>query len=312
MLISRKEEKVEDSIKPPRQPEGEKDSSIQMPGLPMRFSYEELRVAPSNFEEKLGGGGFGSVFKGRLQDGTSVAVKHLEKPSLDMKGFLAEVKTIGSIHHFNLVKLIGYCKDKSHQLRIRKRIAIDVAKGLAYLHEECSQKVVHLDVKPQKLLLDENFNGKVSDFGLSKLIDRDKSQVVTTIKGNPGYIAPERRFTTEKVDIYSFGIGLLEIISGRRNVDNHSESCSHPLNLLQWKSKENKLLDIVRNFDQDMKNNAEEVERMIRIAARCLQDDHTRRPCMSTVVNVLEGAMEVELKHQLQLHTCVGRSCCEH
>ncbi|CDP15960.1 unnamed protein product [Coffea canephora] len=165
-----------------------------MPGLPMWFLCEELRVAPSNFEEKLGGGGFGSVFKGRLQDGTSVAVKHLEKPSLDMKGFLAEVKTIGSIHHFNLVKLIGHCKDKSHQLlvygylnwQIRKRIAIDVAKGLAYLHEERSQKVIHLDVKPQKVLLDENFNGKVSDFGLSKVIDRDKSQVVTTIRGNPG------------------------------------------------------------------------------------------------------------------------------
>ena len=118
MLISRKEEKVEGSIKPPRQPEGEKDSSVQMPGLPMWFLCEELRVAPSNFEEKLGGGGFGSAFKGRLQDGTSVAVKHLEKPSLDMKGFLAEVKTIGSIHHFNLVKLIGHCKDKSHQLLV--------------------------------------------------------------------------------------------------------------------------------------------------------------------------------------------------
>lgn len=309
-------------IEPPVLPEEEKDSVVQIPGLPMRFSYEELCVATKDFDEKLGEGGCGSVFKGTLQDGTLVAVKRLEKLSPGMKEFLAEVKSIGSIHHFNLVKLMGYCKDKPYRFlvyefvsngsldkwifngdpknclkwQIRKKIAIDIAKGLAYLHEECSKKIIHLDIKPQNILLDENFNAKVSDFGLSKLIDRDKSQVVTTMRGTPGYIAPEWRLSkiTEKVDIYSFGIVLLEIICRRKNFDCHLESSTHLLRLLQRKSKENKLLDIVRNFDEDMENNAEEVERMIKIAAWCLQNDHARRPSMSTVVNVLEGVMEVD------------------
>ncbi|KAL3509094.1 hypothetical protein ACH5RR_028495 [Cinchona calisaya] len=313
---------VEEKIKPSGLADEEKDSTVEIPALPMRFSYEELRTATRHFEEKLGSGGFGSVFKGTLEDGTLVAVKRLEKLSQNMKEFLAEVRTIGSIHHFNLVKLIGYCKDKSYRLlvyefvangsldkwifyqdrnnclkwQIRKNIAIDIAKGLAYLHEECYKKIIHLDIKPQNILLDENFNAKVSDFGLSKLMDRDKSQVVTTMRGTPGYMAPEWRLSkiTEKVDVYSFGIVLLEIICRRRNFDGRSETSSHLLRLLQSKSKNNKLLHIVRNFDEDMKNNAEEVERMIKIAAWCLQDDHTRRPCMSTLVNVLEGVMEVD------------------
>uniref|UniRef100_A0A5B7BJ19 non-specific serine/threonine protein kinase n=1 Tax=Davidia involucrata TaxID=16924 RepID=A0A5B7BJ19_DAVIN len=291
--------------------------------MPGRFSYEDLHVATEDFKEKLGAGGFGSVFKGTLRDGTKVAVKRLDKLSRGMKEFLAEVESIGSIHHFNLVRLIGFCAEKSCRLLVyeymsngslekwiyhrgqkpclgwqtRKKIILDIAKGLAYLHEECRQRIIHRDIKPQNILLDEDFNAKVSDFGLSKLVDRDQSHVLTTMRGTPGYIAPEWRQprVTIKADTYSFGIVLLEIVSGRRNLDRtRSESSCHLLRLLQKKAEEDQLIDIVENLDEEMQRHREEVIRMIRIGAWCLQDDHTRRPFMSTLVKVLEGVMEVD------------------
>lgn len=162
------------------------------------------------------------------------------------KSFLAEVETIGSIHHVNLVRLMGFCVEKSCSLlvyeymangsldrifhrsddsgfewRQRKKIILDIAKGLSYLHEDCRQKIVHFDIKPQNILLDENFNAKVGDFGLSKLVDRDQSQIMTTMRGTPGYMAPEwlSSVITEKVDVYSFGVVFLEILCGRKNID---------------------------------------------------------------------------------------------
>ncbi|EXB92375.1 G-type lectin S-receptor-like serine/threonine-protein kinase SD2-5 [Morus notabilis] len=312
----------------------------QVPGMPLRFSYEELEIATENFKETLGCGGFGSVYKGVLADGTRIAVKRLNKMSQGMREFLAEVETIGSLHHFNLVRLVGFCeekscrlvvyehlingsldiwifnRDKAHYLdwKTRKKIIRDIAKGLAYLHEECRQKIIHLDIKPHNILLDENFNAKVSDFGLSTLIDRDESQVLTTLRGTPGYLAPEWKElrVTVKVDVYSFGIVLLEIVCKRRNVESsRSDSSFHLLKLLQKKAEDDQLIDIVEDLDEDMENNREEVERMIRIGAWCLQNDYNRRPFMSTVVKVLEGVMEVdpnisyEFSHALQASTAV-------
>ncbi|KAL7219397.1 hypothetical protein ACSBR2_012456 [Camellia fascicularis] len=311
----------------------------QVPGMPVRFSNKELRVATRNFKEKLGGGGFGSVFKGVLQDGTEVAVKRLDKMGHAMREFLAEVETIGSIHHFNLVRLIGFSAEKSSCLLVyeymingsldnwiffrdlkpcldwetRKKVIHDIAKGLAYLHEECRQRIIHLDIKPQNILLDENFNAKISDFGLSKLIDRDESQVLTTLRGTPGYIAPEcgQSRITVKVDIYSFGIVLLEIVSGRRNLDrSRSESSKHLLSLLQEKAEEDQLLEIVETLDDDeeVRDHREEMVRLIRIAAWCLQNDHTRRPLMSTVVKALEGVMEVDPNINYKFTHAMGSS----
>ncbi|CAL5394668.1 unnamed protein product [Camellia sinensis] len=311
----------------------------QVPGMPVRFSNKELRVATRNFKEKLGGGGFGSVFKGVLQDGTEVAVKRLDKMGHAMREFLAEVETIGSIHHFNLVRLIGFSAEKSSCLLVyeyminrsldnwifyrdqkpcldwetRKKVIHGIAKGLAYLHEECRQRIIHLDIKPQNILLDENFNAKISDFGLSKLIDRDESQVLTTLRGTPGYIAPEcgQSRITVKVDIYSFGIVLLEIVSGRRNLDrSRSESSKHLLSLLQEKAEEDQLLEIVETLDDDeeVRDHREEMVRLIRIAAWCLQNDHTKRPLMSTVVKVLEGVMEVDPNINYKFTHAMGSS----
>ncbi|KAF3443990.1 hypothetical protein FNV43_RR13680 [Rhamnella rubrinervis] len=312
-MLKKKKKKLED---------GEKDIK-QVPGMPMCFSYNDLEVATENFKEKLGTGGFGSVFKGVLADGTRIAVKRLDKMSQGMREFLAEVETIGSLHHFNLVKLVGFCAEKSCRLLVyeymingsldnwilsgdqtrcldwktRKKIVLDVAKGLAYLHEDCRQKIIHLDIKPHNILLDEYFNAKVSDFGLSTLIDRNESQVLTTMRGTPGYLAPEwqQLRVTVKVDVYSFGIVLLEIVCKRRNVDpSRSESSFHLLKMLQKKAKEEQLIDIVEDLDEEMENNKEEVVRMIRVAAWCLQNDYASRPSMSTVVKVLEGVVEVD------------------
>ena len=155
-------------------------------------------------------------------------MKRLDDFNQINKSFLAEVETIGNLHHFNLVRLIGFCAEKSHRLLVyeymsngsldrwvfhknlemlldwqqRKKIIIDIARGLTYLHDDCRQKIIHLDIKPHNILLDENFNAKVTDFGLFKLVDRDQSQVVTTMRGILGYMAPEwlSSTITEKVD----------------------------------------------------------------------------------------------------------------
>ncbi|KAK3183963.1 hypothetical protein Dsin_031249 [Dipteronia sinensis] len=303
--------------------EQEEDCIKLVPGMPVRFSYEELRVATNDFKERIGGGGFGTVYKGAVQNGMMIAVKRLDRLGQGMREFLAEVETIGSLHHFNLVRLIGFCVERSSRLLVyeymcngsldkwifirderpcldwqtRKKIILDIAKGLAYLHEDCRHRIIHLDIKPQNILLDENFGAKVSDFGLSQLINRDESQVHATMRGTPGYIAPEWRKSkiTVKVDIYSFGIVLLEVVSARRNLDSsRSESSCHLLKLLQTKAEEDRLLDIVENLEENVQDVSEEMIRMIKIGAWCLQDDPRKRPSMSTVVKMLEGVMEVD------------------
>ncbi|CAL5403922.1 unnamed protein product [Camellia sinensis] len=295
----------------------------QLPGMPTRFSYEELRVMTTNFDNKLGEGGFGSVFQGTLSDGTNVAVKRLHGFGQVKKSFLAEVETIGSTHHVNLVGLIGFCAEKSYRLLVyeymsngsldtwifqrhqeltlgwqsRKKIIMDIAKGLTYLHEECRQKIFHLDIKPQNILLDECFNAKISDFGLSKLIDKDQSQVVTMMRGTPGYLAPEwlSSIITEKVDVYSFGVVVLEMLCGRKNLDrSQPEEDMHLLGLFKRKAEEERLLDIVDKYNDDMQTNRAEVVEMMKVAVWCLQSDFSRRPSMSVVVKVLEGSVEVE------------------
>ncbi|KAK1416401.1 hypothetical protein QVD17_32192 [Tagetes erecta] len=231
----------------------------RLPEMPTRFSYKELKIATENFSKKLGQGGFGSVFEGTL---------------------LKMVRRL-HIHHVNLVRLRGYCAWKSQRLLVydfmcngsldrwiyrgdlgrvlewecKKKIVLDIARGLAYLHEECRQKIIHLDIKPQNILLDSNFTAKVSDFGLSKLVDRNQSQVMTTIKGTPGYIAPEwwSSFITDKVDVYSFGVLLLEILYGRKVFDRSlPEESWHLLFVFQnfWEEGEIKQVDNARRSNE--------------------------------------------------------------
>ncbi|KAH0654579.1 hypothetical protein KY289_032257 [Solanum tuberosum] len=318
--------------------EDEEEFLDQIPGMPTRFSYEELTVMTENFSEKLGEGGFGSVFEGTMSDGTKIAVKRLQGLGNVKKSFLAEVAAIGSIHHVNLVKLVGFCAEKSHRLLVyeymangsldrwifhgtweksltwdvRKKIISDVTKGLAYLHENCNNKIIHLDIKPQNILLDHKLNAKVSDFGLSKLVGKDESKIVTAMRGTPGYLAPEwlNEVITEKVDVYSFGVVILEIICGRKNLDRHQdEDDMHLLSLFMRKAVERQLLEMVDKKSEDMQLHKKEAVEMMKIAAWCLQSDYTKRPSMSLVVKVLQGlvAAETDLDYSFTFPTMTRR-----
>jgi len=302
--------------------EANEDEFADLPGMPARFTFQSLQVATKDFSSKIGEGGFGSVFKGVLGD-QLVAVKHLHQASQGTKEFLAEVQTIGNLHHINLVRLIGFCAEKAHRLLVyeymprgsldkwiyngnnkalldwhtRHKIIANIAKGLSYLHEDCRQRIVHLDIKPQNILLDDNFDAKVADFGLSKLIDRDRSRVVTRMRGTPGYMAPEWLTSqiTEKVDVYSFGVVVMEIICGRKNLDYSQPVGSIQLiNLLQEKAKNGKLEDMIDMNSEDMQIHMEEVLEMMNLAIWCLQSDSSRRPAISLVVKVMEGERQVE------------------
>ncbi|KAK1416384.1 hypothetical protein QVD17_32175 [Tagetes erecta] len=306
-----------------RDVEMEEEYLNQVPGMPTRFSYEELKTATKNFSKKLGEGGFGSVFEGSLKDTSKIAVKRLEGLSHIKKSVLAEVQSIGSIHYVNLVRLRGFCTSKSQHFLVydfmsngsldrwiyhgkrehilewkcRKKIILDIAKGVAYLHEECRQKIVHLDIKPQNILLDNDFNAKLSDFGLSKLIDKTQTEVMTTLKGTFGYIAPEcwSSIITEEVDVYSFGIVLLEILCGRKHFDRSQQEEDWLLLFVFQKCwEQGTLLDMVDKHSEDMQVHKNEVVETMKVASWCLQRNFKRRPSMSSVVKMLEGVMNVE------------------
>ncbi|CAN6227325.1 unnamed protein product [Urochloa humidicola] len=198
----------------------------------LAFRYADLQRATKNFSEKLGGGGFGNVYKGILNDSTGIAVKTLNGASQGEKQFRAEVSTIGMIQHVNLVKLIGFCSEGNRRMIVyeymqnrsldvylfrsngnilnwstRYQIAIGIAKGLSYLHESCHECIIHCDIKPENILLDASFVPKIADFGMAKLLGRDFSRVLTTMRGTIGYLAPEWISgvpITQKVDVYSY------------------------------------------------------------------------------------------------------------
>ncbi|KAM3345663.1 hypothetical protein ACQJBY_020256 [Aegilops geniculata] len=217
------------------------------------FSDAQMKKETRNFSEKLGEGGFGCVFKGRLPaaGSTMVAVKKLKDLGHGEKQFRAEVQTIGMIQHINLVRLFGFCVEGSTRMlvyeymengslnshlfskgssklpwELRYRIALGTARGLAYLHEGCTDRIIHCDMKPDNVLLDADFCPKIADFGMAKLLGRDFSRALTTMRGTIGYLAPEWISgvpITHKSDVYSYGMTLLEIISGRRNSEKIKE-----------------------------------------------------------------------------------------
>ncbi|XP_068648001.1 G-type lectin S-receptor-like serine/threonine-protein kinase SD2-5 [Aristolochia californica] len=311
--------------KPAKSSSEEEDNFlVELSGMPIRFRYKDLQTATNNFTVKLGHGGFGSVYHGVLPDGMEIAVKKLESIGQGKKEFRAEVSIIGSIHHVHLVRLRGFCAEGTHRLLAyeymakgsldrwifqksgndlldwdkRFNIALATAKGLAYLHEDCSVKIVHCDIKPENVLLDENFVARVSDFGLAKLMTREQSHVFTTLRGTRGYLAPEwitNYAISEKSDVYSFGMVLLEIIGGRKNYDPSeiSEKAHFPTYAFK-KVEERKMKDIV---DSKLKfvDKDERISTAIKVALWCIQEDMHLRPSMTKVVQMLEGLCEVPL-----------------
>ncbi|XP_004501336.1 G-type lectin S-receptor-like serine/threonine-protein kinase SD2-5 [Cicer arietinum] len=303
----------------PREDSEEDNFLENLTGMPIRFRYKDLELATNNFSVKLGQGGFGSVYQGVLPDGTQLAVKKLEGIGQGKKEFRAEVSIIGSIHHLNLVRLKGFCADGTHRLLVyeymannsldkwifkkkkseflldwdtRFNIALGTAKGLAYLHEDCDSKIVHCDIKPENVLLDDHFMAKVSDFGLAKLMNREQSHVFTTLRGTRGYLAPEwitNYAISEKSDVYSYGMVLLEIIGGRKNYDaNETSEKSHFPTFAFKMMEEGKVKDIL---DSELKidEHDDRVYCAIRVALWCIQEDMSMRPSMTKVVQMLEG-----------------------
>ncbi|KAJ7969855.1 S-receptor-like serine/threonine-protein kinase [Quillaja saponaria] len=303
------------------------ENSVILSGNPMNFSYRDLQIRTSNFSQLLGTGGFGSVYKGSLADGTLVAVKKLDRVfPHGQKEFITEVNTIGSMHHMNLVRLCGYCSEGSHRLLVyefmkngsldtwifpshhnrdrlldwtsRFYIAIGTAQGIAYFHEQCRDRIIHCDIKPENILLDENFSPKVSDFGLAKLMGREHSHVVTMVRGTRGYLAPEwisNRPITVKADVYSYGMLLLEIVGGRRNLDMsfNAEDFFYP----GWAYKEMTNGMPIKVADKRMQGAVEEEEliRALKVAFWCIQDEVFMRPTMGDVVRMLEGSIDINM-----------------
>lgn len=292
------------------------------------FSYRELQNATKNFSEKLGGGGFGSVFKGALPDSSDIAVKRLESISQGEKQFRTEVVTIGTIQHVNLVRLRGFCSEGNKKLlvydympngsldshlffnqveekivlgwKLRFQIALGTARGLAYLHDECRDCIIHCDIKPENILLDSQYCPKVADFGLAKLVGRDFSRVLTTMRGTRGYLAPEwisGVAITAKADVYSYGMMLFELVSGRRNTEQSENEKvrffpSWAATILTKDGDIRSLLDPRLEGDTV---DIEELTRACRVACWCIQDEESHRPAMSQVVQILEGVLEVNM-----------------
>ncbi|KAI9073735.1 hypothetical protein K1719_044282 [Acacia pycnantha] len=284
---------------------------------PTRFSYADIKRITHKFKDKLGEGAHGTVFKGKLSTEIQVAVKVLNNSDYDGKDFINEMGTMGKIHHINVVRLLGFCADGCRRALVYdfftkgslqkfisspdnkeiflgwpklQQIALDIAKGIEYLHQGCDYRILHFDINPRNVLLDNNLTPKISDFGLAKLCSKDQSTIsMTAAKGTPGYIAPEvfsRNFgnVSYKSDIYSYGMLLLEMVGGRKNVD--TNQVLYP----DWIHNSIEGGD-VRIYIED------EVD--IRIAKKlaivglwCIQWHSINRPSMKTVIQMLEGEVD--------------------
>nr|XP_043627970.1 rust resistance kinase Lr10-like [Erigeron canadensis] len=296
---------------------------------PIRFSHQDINALTGNFSSFLGSGGYGEVYKGTFPNGVTIAVKVLKDKLSDKKvqeQFMAEVGTLGRTHHVNLVKLYGFCFDpamkalvyefmengsldkllfdKNKLIKWEKllQIAIGIAKGLAYLHEDCQQKIIHYDIKPGNVLLDSKLNPKVADFGLARLCNTESNasvRFVTREVGTLAYTAPElhKEFSpvTNKCDVYSFGLLLLEIIGRRRNyIPDTSNNIKELLINWAWKMYlKGKLSEFFTRCGIEDESK-EEAERMLLVVFLCVHHDPNERPTMSNVVKMLEGEKEID------------------
>ncbi|KAG6480224.1 hypothetical protein ZIOFF_063709 [Zingiber officinale] len=284
------------------------------------FSYRTLKKATKDFHPKnqLGGGGFGPVYKGVLDDGRIIAVKQLSvgKSQQGESEFLAEVRMLTSIQHKNLVCLVGCCSEGSERLLVyeymtngslnkiisgksgksldwktRFEIIVGVARGLQYLHEDSNLRIVHRDIKASNILLDEKFQPKISDFGLAKFFPEDQTYLSTRFAGTLGYCAPEYALRGElsaKADIYSFGVLVLEIISCRTNTDLSLPIEMQYLPEYTWKLYErSKVREIVDPKLLDEGTVEKEVLQVCQVALLCLQLHPDLRPPMSDIVAML-------------------------
>ncbi|KAL8053621.1 hypothetical protein ABFX02_05G084200 [Erythranthe guttata] len=299
----------------------------------IRYTYSDMKKITKGFREKLGQGGYGSVYKGKLRSGPDVAVKVLAKPSSNGQDFINEVATIGRIHHVNVVKLVGYCaerskralvydfmpngslekyifnKEKGNSLTLKRKyeIGIGVARGIEYLHRGCDIQILHFDIKPHNILLDENFTPKISDFGLAKFYSTDNTTVtLTAVRGTIGYVAPELMNrsiggVSYKADVYSFGMLLMEMLGLNKgtgpNIENKS-SQYFPCWIYDHlnKGEDIEIGNVYENDDDEEKDDDDDARKMRRkmtiVGLWCIQMSPTDRPSMSDVLKMLEGEDE--------------------
>ncbi|XP_052485713.1 rust resistance kinase Lr10 [Gossypium raimondii] len=313
---------------------------------PIRYSFKQVKKMTKNFKDKLGEGGYGSVFKGKLCSGHHVAIKLLCTSKGKGEDFINEVASIGRIHHANVTKLIGFCVEGSKQALVydfmsngsldkiifseEKRntlgwkklfdIVLGVAQGIDYLHQGCDMQILHFDIKPHNILLDENFNPKVSDFGLAKLYSVDDNIVsLTAARGTIGYIAPELVYKnlggiSYKADVYSFGMLVLEMVGRRKNLNafaNHTSQIYFPSWIYDRLDQgEDMELGDISDDEKVM------IRKMIITAFWCIQLLPSDRPSMNKVLKMLESNVELlEMPpkpfHQLPLETSTDIHSCE-
>ncbi|KAG2675057.1 hypothetical protein I3760_13G166600 [Carya illinoinensis] len=287
------------------------------------FTYKELEEATDGFKEELGKGAFGVVYKGTIRMGSRVpvAVKKLNNSFQDSeREFRTEVSVIGQTHHKNLVRLLGFCDEGQQRLLVyeflsngtlagflfgdlkpswnrRIEIAIGIARGLLYLHEECSGPIIHCDIKPQNILLDDYYNARIADFGLAKLLMMNQSHTNTAIRGTKGYVAPDwfrHMPITAKVDVYSYGVMLLEIICCRKSVCMESDLEDKAI-LTDWAYDcyQEGTLDALVEYDVEALDDRKRMEKFVTIAIWCIQEDPYLRPTMRKVAQMLEEVVEV-------------------
>ncbi|KAK4593829.1 hypothetical protein RGQ29_017777 [Quercus rubra] len=304
------------------------------------YTLREIEAATNGLREEnvIGEGGYGIVYSGLLNDGTRIAVKNLlNNRGQAEKEFKVEVEAIGRVRHKNLVRLLGYCAEGAYRMlvyeyvdngnldqwlhgdvgevspltwEIRLNIILGTAKGLAYLHEGLEPKVVHRDVKASNILIDRQWNAKVSDFGLAKLLCSERSYVTTRVMGTFGYVAPEYACTgmlNEKSDVYSFGILIMEIISGRSPVDyNRPQGEVHLVEWLKTMVGNRKSEEVVDPKLPEMPA-SKALKRVLLVALRCVDPDATKRPKIGHVIHMLE-ADDLLFREERKIGTDSSRS----
>lgn len=286
--------------------------------MPIRYSYSQIKTMTKHFKHKLGEGGYGSVYEGVSRSKHKVAVKVLTKSQTNGQDFINEVATIGRIRHVNVVQLVGFCAERTKQALVYEfmpngsldkhmfsheqghlsslsyekiyDISLGISRGIQYLHQGCDMQIIHFDIKPHNILLDENFDPKISDFGLAKLYRTDQSILtLTAARGTMGYMAPELLYKnigniSHKADVYSFGMMLMEMAGRKKNksyIENYWQDY-----FARW---------VYDQFEEtiDTNNGTEEEKKiamkMIVIALKCIQMKPDDRPSMNEVIDMLEG-----------------------
>ncbi|KAK2415306.1 LEAF RUST 10 DISEASE-RESISTANCE LOCUS RECEPTOR-LIKE PROTEIN KINASE 2.4 [Trifolium repens] len=293
--------------------------------MPRRYSYTEIKRITNSFQDKLGQGGYGVVYKASLSDGRQVAVKVINESKGNGEEFINEVASISRTSHMNVVSLLGFSYEENKRALIYEfmpkgsldnfiykkefpnaicdfdwntlfQIAIGIARGLEYLHHGCSSRILHLDIKPQNILLDEDFCPKISDFGLAKICQRKDSIVsILGTRGTIGYMAPEvfsRAFggVSYKSDVYSYGMLIIEMIGGRKNYDTGG-SCTSEMYFPDWIYKELEQGTTLSNCLTISEEENDMVRKITLVSLWCIQTNPSDRPPMNKVIEMLLGPL---------------------